>query len=551
MVRTFPTLALLLTLLLAPAALAQGGIEGEYRVRGRERGGPRYEGWATLRLRGGDLLVEREVGGERLSGVLRLSSGGWSGTLRPLIGAAGAISGASTQRALALTLDRQGREFAAAWSLSAPQRTTRGAGSWRRLSPTPTSEQGPLMRSISRAALDAAGGGNLPAELMLTAAGNRVEPQLLVEGPEIFARAAALIAGAQEEVLIQEFHWGPSQAEDVLMASLKELERRRRAAGATQPVRVRFVVDRNRILKDLRHTQRDLEAALARTQLDPRYVEAKVSAHTHWLYGALHTKLFVVDGQSALITGANVNVWAEAPRTWYELGTVVHGPVAASLRAEFAQLWREKTKETLPPLSATPAASGPGVPVLITTRRARGNVFQDNNDEPASQAFFAAFRGAERVIRILTPHLNDDDVRRELVACLKRGVRVELVLSRNFGVSRAKLPFQGGTNTKNLGRLYRRLKGDPAALARLDVRWFSRDGQGSIDVEETNSHAKYMTCDGRVAILGCSNLDEQSFNHSREVNLVIEDATLSAGFDRQVFAPVFARSAPIDWADFR
>ena len=555
MVRTLPPLALLVLCLLFPAPAFGQGVEGEFQLQGREQGGPRYEGWASVAVRGAELHVTREVGGERLSGALQLSSSGWRGVLRSTSGAAGALAGASAQRSLELTLDRRGGEFAARWvlstALSTPQATRRGAGRWRLLSPVSTEDHGALMRSITRAALAAAEGGNLPAELMLTEAGNRVEPRLLVEGPEIFARAAALIAAAEEEVLIQEFHWGPSQAEAILMAALQELERRRRAAGASQAVRVRIVVDRNRLLKELRHTQRDLEAALARAQLDPRFVAVEVSAHTHWLYGALHTKAFVVDGRSALVTGANVNAWAEAPRTWYELGVVVHGPAAASLRAEFVQLWREKTKRTLPALASTSGAAGPGVPVLVTTRRARGNLFQDNNDEPASQAFFAAFRGAQRVIRILSPHLNDDDVRRELIAALRRGVRVELILSRNFGVQRAKLPFQGGTNSKNLARLYRRLKDDPAALSRLDVRWFSRDGQGPILTEETNSHAKYMSCDGQVTIVGCSNLDEQSFNHSRELNLVIEDANLTAGFDQQVFTPVFARSSPVDWAEHR
>jgi len=183
---------------------------------------------------------------------------------------------------------------------------------------------------------------------------------------------------------------------------------------------------------------------------------------------------------------------------------------------------------------------------LITSRKSRGNVFQDDDDNPASQSYFAALRSAQRHVRILTPHLNDDDVRRELIACLRRGVRVELVLSKGFGLGRAKLPFQGGSNTKNLGRLYRRLKHHPAALARFQVRWFSRDGQAPVSTEENNSHAKYMTCDDRVAIIGCSNLDEQSFNHSREVNLVIEDATLTQGFDQQAFLPVYSRSIPVD-----
>lgn len=537
-------------LLLFATSLALGAPEGEFRIEGHN--GAQVQGWAALgETPTGDLRVDRVVGATRLRGVLRASNGTWSGRLVSSGGASGAIAGSAAGHTFDLILTpRQGneRDLDADWvERQSPTRIFRGRARWRRVSATSTMGSSPLMAAVTRNALRVASRGNVPRDLMLTKAGNQVEPQLLIEGPQIFARAAAMIQAAEEEVLIQTFHWAPSQAADTIMAGLKALETRRRAAGATTPVRVRFVVDRNRILKALRHTKRDLEAALSATRLDPRFVQVEVEAHTHWLYGALHSKLFVIDGRHAMITGANVNDWAEAPKTWYELGLVVHGPVVEGLRAEFAQLWEKKHRSPLAALQTAPLpATGPGVPVLITSRKARGNVFQDNDANPASQGYFALLRQAERHVRIITPHLNDDDVRRELIACLRRGVRVELVLSKNFGVARAKLPFQGGTNAKNLGRLYRRLKQHPAALARFQVRWFSRDGQTPITTEENNSHAKYMTCDDKVAIIGCSNMDEQSFNHSREVNLVVEDEALTRGFDQQAFTPVFARSIPVD-----
>ncbi len=543
-------LALLPLLLLLTGSLALAAPEGEFRVEGQS--GNNAQGWAAIGEQpNGGLLVDRLVNGTRLRGVLSANNGTWSGRLVRSGGASGALAASGSGHTFDLILTpRQGsdRDLDADWvERQSPTRILRGRARWQRVSPASTLGSSPLMASVTRNALRTAGKGNVPRELMLTKAGNQVDPQLLIEGPQIFARAAAMIEAAEEEVLIQTFHWAPSQAADTLMAGLKALETRRRAAGATTPIRVRFVVDRNRILKALRHTERDLKANLRATQLDPSFVQVEVESHTHWLYGALHSKLFVVDGRHAMITGANVNDWAEAPKTWYELGLVVHGPVVEGLRAEFAQLWNKKHGSPLAALQ-TPSlpASGPGVPVLITSRKSRGNVFQDNDDNPASQSYFAALRSAQSHVRIMTPHLNDDDVRRELIACLRRGVRVELVLSKGFGLARAKLPFQGGNNTKTLGRLYRRLKNHPAALARFQVRWFSRDGQSPISTEENNSHAKYMTCDDRVAIIGCSNLDEQSFNHSREVNLVIEDPSLTRGFDRQAFLPVYGRSIPVD-----
>ncbi|MBL4846538.1 MAG: phosphatidylserine/phosphatidylglycerophosphate/cardiolipin synthase family protein [Planctomycetes bacterium] len=546
MVRSL-TSSLALVLVLSLPALAAPG--GEYRVQGHD--GAQVEGWVAIEARPGGIYVDRKVAGRsRLRGWLQERNGSWKGTLTTSGGAVGALAGPADGRSLELTVTRrQGsdRDLDAEWVERAPRRISIGVSRWRLRSRTSTIESAPLMQSIVRNALRTVRNGNVPSALMLTEAGNRVEPRLKVEGPEIFAGAAALIVAAEEEVLIQTFHWAPSEAADTIMAALKALEARRRAANATTPVRVRFVVDRNRLLKALRYTLRDLEANIRATRLDPRYVTTQVASSTHWLYGALHSKVFVVDGRHALITGSNVNEWAQGPQTWYELGLVVHGPVAASLRAEFDDLWAQKYGSSLAPLQTAPLpATGPGVKVLVTSRKSNGNVFQDNDENPASQGYFSLLRGAQRHVRIMTPHLNDDGVRRELIACVKRGVTVQVVLSKGFGLTRMKLPFQGGSNTKNLGRLYRRLKQHPAALARFQVRWFSRDGQTPVDGEARNSHAKYMTCDDSVAIIGNSNLDEQSFNHSREVNLVIEDAALIRGFDRQVFLPVFKRAIPVD-----
>ena len=401
-----------------------------------------------------------------------------------------------------------------------------------------------LLGPVRDAVLGAAEKGTIPADQIATRAGNQVDARVLIEGPAIFGEVAAMIAKAEHEVLIQEFYWvSGCQASDRIVAGLRALQARRKAGGAKTPVRVYAVVNVHRLIA--RHAKRDLDRDLARAGLDPRWVIVETALFRQKLIGNLHTKSFVVDGHGALLTSANVHEKQDAPAPWYELGFTCRGPVAGSLRADFAQVWQQCSGEALPPLALEPPSLPGDTPCVITTRPADGNPIRNNTQDPAAQGYLAAFAQAKERIRILMPHLNDTAILRALAAALERGVRVEIVLSLGKGKVRVSLPWQGGTNRKGVKKLYRLLKDKPAARARLDVRWFSRDGKSAMEGNGAGvNHAKYVTVDGRLAIVGSSNLDEQAINHSREVNLVVERPDLVAAWDRQAFEPVFARSIP-------
>src|SRR5690606_22264670 len=151
-----------------------------------------------------------------------------------------------------------------------------------------------------------------------------------------------------------------------------------------------------------------------------------------------------------------------------------------------------------------------------------------------------AFAAARSHIRIQTPNLNDDAAKAGLVDAVKRGVRVEIVLSKGFNDLTEQAPGQGGTNEENVAMLHEELAaaGVTDICNKLQIRWYSRDGLYPIVGNGIYaSHAKYMSIDDTVVIVGTANMDTQSWNNSREVNIVVDDAVTTRAWDATLFLP--------------
>jgi phosphatidylserine/phosphatidylglycerophosphate/cardiolipin synthase-like enzyme len=544
--RTLLPLCLALVLSASPAS-ASPDLDGVYRIQGRDASGQSYLAAGRLAFQGPALVFERTRSGEsRARGSLSWQNGAWQGQTPFLTGLSGALSGQPmTPGGLEVVLQptSSGVRVDWTWKVSGVTQAT-GSETWQPATlPATPRPLSPLFQSLVDRTKRAASEGTVPANQIFTQQGNHVARRVLIDGPEIFAAAARLIETAEREVLIQSFHWQDRcEAADRIVDGLKALQARRQAAGATTPVRVHLVVDHNRLIGELRRNPSEAAKTIQRANLDPRYVKVEQAKHTHWLFGALHSKSFVIDGERAMVLSANVHDFQDAnPTPWHELGFEVAGPVARSLRADFTQLWKAETKQDLSPLPPLSSRRG-DVPVLVTSRPWKGNLFSRSTKDPAAKGFLTAIGGAQSHIRIMTPHLNAKVIRSALVAAAKRGIRVELLISKGFGNGRVRIPSQGGTNEKNVKRLRKALRKDAAANARVDIRWFSRDGKNAIDGEGPGAnHGKWLTVDDRIAIVGASNLDNQSLHFSREINLVVEHAQIVSGWDRQVFLPAFAR----------
>lgn len=398
-----------------------------------------------------------------------------------------------------------------------------------------------LMQQVVQATLPVVHAGTVSATAMLTPK-SRIT-RILVGSPDVFEDMRRRIVGAQDEVLLQTFRWqDASGGAKILREALRDLQARKPA----HPVHVSILVRqgwRERLtgtaVRNLRQVAREL---------DPKYVQVEVRAQRQWLVGSLHAKSLVVDQKRAVITGTNPEKPADLPTPQFDTGYALRGDIVAGLRDDLLDM-RKRTRviaTNLPgplslPAPRVRAPSTRGVPMLLATRHAGEIPGLRTLGNPQAQAFLTAMRQAQSCIRIITPNLNTHAVQRALVDAVGRGVHVKLVLSYKFNNLTERFG-QGGSNTYVLRKMRRRIRkrSGEEALKHLHVHWFG-DGAGHPIAGNTvgSSHAKGAAFDDRLLAVGSANMDAQSWFHSRELNVFVDDAQTTRAWLDAVFRPSF------------
>lgn len=434
----------------------------------------------------------------------------------------------------------------------------------------------PVMEHIARAVLPVADEGTVDPDLILTRH-NYVTPRVFTTGPTMLEEKReldALFARAEYEIGYQTWDWQAGDlAADSILGAIKNLERvRAEQKRQGEPVVVRILVN----VMPFRSASYvpDIAKSIGALDLDPSLVRVELGAWRHTLLGANHSKHVVIDGSEAVLTGANTNDnYAPAPSN-LDAGFHLAGEAALALRSDFVDAWshadrwicgprsprwirrgkrrvRENCYGDTDPIPDLPAWRGVvgDVPVLAVSHRAHGWPWHRSYEHPLAQAFIAGVYGAHDHVHIMTPNLNDPVMRSAIVSAVRRGRSVDVIVSKKFEAFAQSLPTRGGTNARNVERLYDALAeaGVENPCERLDIRWFSRDGVHPVEKSAgpPASHTKYMSIDSQVAIVGSANQDIQSYHNSREVDAVIDDAKTAQTWDAQLFAPHFARAIPV------
>ncbi|AKJ27395.1 cardiolipin synthase [Caldimonas brevitalea] len=437
----------------------------------------------------------------------------------------------------------------------------------RRLVSPPANPSDP--HALLAGALQHARGGTVRAEAILST-GNRVH-SVDVEGPAIFARQAELIRSAQQEVLIQTFVWDPnSKAAETLLEALDNLAQREAAGDAPgRRIKVRLLVNEEAgIAQRFMQATGNKKAAQPNSRppgplpdalLGERYahladrLDLEVRGHRHGSVNSLHSKSVIVDGRHAAVTGANVQSRNDAPQPAYDFGVSLSGPVARSLREDFATNWNRSVNRDQPtrpidpddaPLVLAPAAGG--VTMAVLTKKPNFNPLNTDTRNPQDQAFLSAIDNARSSIQIMTPNLNAPAVITALRAAAARGVQVELLVSKGFNDKREDNRVAGGTNAAAIEQLQR----DGIDTRSLQIRYFRNpaapDGAPVPDGNVIgSSHAKFMAVDGELAIFGSSNMDKTSWHFSGETNVAVFDRAAAAKVKAAVFDAAWGRSVAV------
>jgi cardiolipin synthase len=236
-----------------------------------------------------------------------------------------------------------------------------------------------------------------------------------------------------------------------------------------------------------------------------------------------HRKLLVVDGHWAFTGGLNIGDEYDqglepGGEGWRDTHVKLEGPVVRDLEAVFLESWFRADGPDLPwreilaidpePVGEVRCAVFPDGPVYRRRRMRElliGALEEARQEALLETAYFAPGR------RLLAA----------LSEAGRRGVAVDLVLA-------------GRTDHPVLRR---------AAQAILPQ--LLRRGVRVHEYRRAMMHAKVAIFDGQYAILGSSNLDRQSFEHSYEVNLVLQGGDVPERL-RGVFQRDLEDSAHID-----
>ena len=252
----------------------------------------------------------------------------------------------------------------------------------------------------------------------------------------------------------------------------------------------------------------------------------------HWNRPDLrnHRKIMVVDGEVGFCGSMNMIHRSYLLRRnrrmglyYVDLHARVTGPLVAELDAVFLADWYSETRELLgiPIVPSSPGAPSGALSQVLPS----GPGYHDDNN---LKVFVALIHAAREQLVITSPYfVPDDALMTAITSAAQRGVTVTLyssAIADQFLVYHAQRSY------------YEQL-----LAAGVQVRLFRPPAL---------LHAKHMTVDDDIAVVGSSNLDMRSLTLNLEITLLAYDRGVVSAL-RQVEAGYHVRSDPIDLRDWR
>jgi len=236
-----------------------------------------------------------------------------------------------------------------------------------------------------------------------------------------------------------------------------------------------------------------------------------------------HRKLLVVDGTVAFTGGVNISntysnssLFRSKSRSksatkgkpgWRDTHARIEGPAVAALQWEFLGHWAEKSEQgdladsdLFPPLQPQ---GNQLVRVLAT---------QPGGEQEIFKSYVLAIGAAKSTVHITCGYfIPDAQIQAALIAAAQRGVDVKLVLP---GMQENSLAYFAGH----------------ASFRQMLVQ-----GVRIYQLQDSVLHAKTAVIDAMWSTVGSANIDNRSFVHNHELNIVIYDPAVGQEME-QAFA---------------
>src|SRR5258706_10110910 len=321
--------------------------------------------------------------------------------------------------------------------------------------------------------------------------GNRADT--LLNGDEIFPAMLTAIRGAKKTITFETYIYWSGKIGKEFADALSE--------RASHGVKVHILLDwvgsqkmENALLDEMRKSGAQIEKyhPLAWYTLD------KLNNRTH-------RKLLVVDGRIGFTGGVGIaDEWsghAQDPDHWRDTHFRIEGPAVAQMQAAFIDNWTEVSGKILYGAEYFPAEEEAGGQVA--------QLFHSSNEGGAESIhlmYLLAIAAATRSIDLSMAYFVPDDLATgALVAALKRGVRVRIILP-------------GRHTDASLARQASRAKWGPILRAGAEIYGY----------QPTMFHCKVLVVDGQWTSVGSTNFDNRSFRLNDEANLNVLDPAFAA-----------------------
>ena len=344
-----------------------------------------------------------------------------------------------------------------------------------------------------------------------TTSGNRID--VLRNGSQIFPSMLAAIEEATNSIDFLTFvYWTGSigsQFADAL------------GRAAARGVRVRVLLDG----VGAKPVDRQLVTRMEERGVDVRWFRSPNPLHPIQANHRTHRKVLVCDELVGFTGGVGIaDEWMGDGHTdgrWRDTHVRVEGPAVHGLRAAFLDNWIETEPRLFDPdVDQFPDPGTPGnadVQVIMGTAEPGWNSI--------SMTVRAIVDLAIRRIRITTAYfVPDDDLAGRLTSAAARGVEVQLLIP-------------GPAADKRFVQLAGEVRYGELLDAGIEV-W---------NYQPSMLHAKVMTVDGAVGIIGSANFNHRSTSLDDEVDLVVFDERFVAELDGD-FDTDLTRSEQIDLA---
>jgi cardiolipin synthase len=317
-------------------------------------------------------------------------------------------------------------------------------------------------------------------------AGNRV--QALVNGDRIFPDMLEAIRGARSSITFETYIWWSGSIGEEFSRALAERAR----AG----VRVHVIFDAVGGGKIDEASVDEMKAAGAQVErYNPLRWHSIVSMNNR-----THRKILVVDGRVGYTGGVGIaDEWrgnAQDQDHWRDTHFRLEGPAVAQMQAAFMENWIEITGKVLHGEAYFPELPKAGKHLAQVFVASPGG-----GGESMQLMYLLSIAAAQRTVRLSAAYFVPDDTEvRTMVAALRRGVKVQIIMPGHH------------IDSEIVRRASRASWGE-----------LLRAGAELYEYQPTMYHCKVMIVDERWVSVGSTNFDTRSFSTNDEVNLNVYD----------------------------